>query len=186
MTVAHPVLLVIDVQQGFLEPSWGPSNNPGCEDNIRSLLGLWREREWPVVLVRHYSWEENSPLGPGSPGAEFQEGIAGKSDLLVTKSVNSAFYGTPDLHHWLTEEGYHHLVVCGITTNHCCETTARMAGNLGYQVTFVEDATRAFDAHHPDGTIISACDIARASCASLHGEFATVVSTAELVVSLQS
>jgi len=186
MTVAHPVLLVIDVQQGFLEPSWGPSSNPGCEDNIRSLLGLWREREWPVVLVRHHSREENSPLGPGSPGAEFQEGIAGKSNLLVTKSVNSAFYGTPDLHQWLTEEGYHHLVVCGITTNHCCETTARMAGNLGYQVTFVEDATRAFDAHHPDGTIISACDIARASCASLHGEFATVVSTAELVVSLES
>jgi nicotinamidase-related amidase len=61
-----------------------------------------------------------------------------------------------------------------------------MAGNLGYQVTFVEDATRAFDAHHPDGTIISAFDIARASCASLHGEFATVFSTAELVVSLQS
>jgi len=92
----------------------------------------------------------------------------------------------PSFAPWLPREGYHYLVVCGVTTNHCCATTAGMAGNLGYQVTFVEDATRAFDAHHSDGAIMSASDIAGASCASLNGEFAAAVSTAELVLSLQS
>ena len=65
--------------------------------------------------------------------------------VRVTKSVNSAFYGDPDLHAWLSERGIRELVICGIQTNMCVETTARMAGNLGYDVTVVLDATRTFD-----------------------------------------
>ena len=63
----------------------------------------------------------------------------------MTKNVNSAFYGDPDLHAWLAERGIGELVVCGIQTNMCVETTARMAGNLGYDVTVALDATRTFD-----------------------------------------
>jgi len=181
-----PVLIVIDVQQGFLNPQWGPTDNPEAEDNIRALLALWRGKEWPIVLVRHDSQQSGSPLAPGQPGNEFQADIDGPHDLLVTKSVNSAFYGEPDLHQWLRGQGHTHVVICGLTTNHCCETTTRMAGNLGYRVSFVSDATRTFDRVHPDGQVIGATDIARASAASLQGEFAEVTTTAELCASITS
>ena len=63
----------------------------------------------------------------------------------MTKDVNSAFYGDPDLHGWLQAGGIDAVAICGITTNHCCETTARMAGNLGYETWFALDATHTFD-----------------------------------------
>ena len=174
-------LLVVDVQKGFGDGHWGPTTNALCEDNIRALLGAWRSRGWPVVLVRHDSHETSSPLRPGQPGNAFMEGIDGPHDLLVVKSVNSAFYGEPDLDGWLRSRGLDDVVICGITTNHCCETTARMAGNLGYRVTFVVDATRTFDRAMPDGSVISAADLMRTTAANLHGEFADVVNTDEVV-----
>ena len=67
--------------------------------------------------------------------------------------------------------------MCGITTNHCCETTARIAGNQGYETYFVLDATHTFDRVGPDGITVSAEDLARATAASLHDEFATVITT---------
>ena len=70
------------------------------------------------------------------------------------------------------------IYICGITTNHCCETTARVGGNLGYDVRFVLDATHTFDRPDPSGEIVPADLIARVSATSLHGEFATVIDTA--------
>jgi nicotinamidase-related amidase len=95
----------------------------------------------------------------------------------VVKTVNSAFYGEPDLDRWLREAGIASVVICDITTNHCRETTARMAGNLGYDVTFVIDATHTFDRVGPDGRTVTAADLSRVTAASLHGEFATVSDT---------
>jgi nicotinamidase-related amidase len=107
--------------------------------------------------------------------------VSGEPDLLVTKTVNSAFLGTPDLNAWLREQDIDEVVVCGITTNQCCETTARMAGNLGFRTLFALDATHAFDRRALDGGVIQADEIRRVSAANLEGEFATVVSTATLV-----
>ena len=177
-------LIVVDVQQGFADPSWGARDNPDCEANISALLSAWRATGWPVVFVRHDSAEPGSTLAPGQPGNAFQALITGEPDLLVVKQTNSAFYGTPDLHAWLGEQRIGAAAVCGITTNHCCETTARMAGNLGYETTFVIDATHTFDRQGPDGTWLRAADLARATATSLHGEFATVVRTAELTAGL--
>lgn len=179
-----PALIVIDPQRGFADPVWGPRDNPAAEDNIRRLLDHWRSRGWPIVLVRHDSTSHASALRPGQPGNEFIEGIEGAHDLLVVKTVNSAFYGEPDLDRWLREAGIASVVICGITTNHCCETTARMAGNLGYDVTFVIDATHTFDRVGPDGRTVTAADLARASAASLHGEFAEVVRTEAVTESM--
>lgn len=178
---SKPVLIVIDVQKGFLEGSWGNSNNPQCENNIKRLLEEWRRNDLPIVLVRHDSTSPNSTLRPNQEGNEFQEGIYGKHDLLVTKSVNSAFYGTPDLNEWLKQNNFNELVICGITTNHCCETTARMAGNLGYSVKFVLDATRTFDFKDMNGNIVSAESVYQMSATNLHGEFAEVVKTSDLL-----
>lgn len=176
-----PVLIAIDVQNGFRDGYWGSSHNPDCEDNIRALLEHWRAQGWPIVLVRHDSASPTSPLRPGQPGNELQPGIDGKHDLYVTKTVNSAFYGEPDLHAWLASKGYSSLVICGITTNFCCETTARMAGNLGYEVDFVLDATRTFDHPALDGAMIPAEQMARVTAANLNGEFASVVTTADVL-----
>lgn len=177
-----PVLVVVDVQRGFDDRAyWGPRNNPACEDNIRALLAAWEQRGDPVVLVRHDSTEARSPLRPGQPGNELAEFLPAAPALTVSKTVNSAFYGAPDLHAWLQARGARTLVICGLTTNHCCETTARMAGNLGYDVRFAVDATATFDRRTPDGDTIAAADIARVTAANLHGEFATVCATAELV-----
>ena len=170
-----PALLVVDVQQGFDdEGHWGPRNNPDCEQNIGRLLEHWRAQDRPVVFIRHDSTEAGSPLHPGQPGNAFKPVISGEPDLLITKHTNSCFYGEPDLHGWLQERGIGDLVICGITTNHCCETTARMAGNLGYGVRFVLDATHTFARGD-----LTADQLAHATATNLDGEFATVVTTAD-------
>jgi nicotinamidase-related amidase len=175
-------LIVVDVQRGFDDPSWGRRNNPSCERNIGALIDAWRQKRRTIVFVRHDSLSPASPLAPGSRGNNFKDVITGKPDLLVTKHVNSAFYGEPDLDEWLRGRGISRAAICGITTDHCCETTARMAGNLGYAVLFVGDATHTFDRRAPDGSLMTADDLQRATETSLHGEFATVVATQDVVV----
>ena len=175
-------LLVVDVQRAFADAEyWGRRNNPECEANIAALIGAWRSAGRPLVYVRHDSAEPGSPLAPGTPGNEFQDVVTGEPDLLVTKQVNSAFYGDPDLHAWLRERDIGSFAVCGITTNHCVETTARMGANLGYDVLFAIDATHTFDRTGPDGEVMTADELARATATSLHDEFAAVVRTADLV-----
>lgn len=174
-------LVVVDVQRGFADPSWGRRDNPDCEANVARLLAAWRDRGDPVVFVRHDSTVPGSPLAPGTPGNGLQDVVSGEPDLLVTKSVNSSFHGTPDLDAWLRSRGIDAIAVCGITTNHCCETTARVGGNLGYDVAFVIDATHTFDRLGPDGDVVTAATLAHVTATNLHGEFATVVRTADLV-----
>lgn len=181
MISAERVLIVVDAQKAFADPAWGPRDNPDAEANIVRVIEAWRAAGQPVVLVRHDSVEPGSPLAPGAPGNAFHDGVDGRHELLVTKSVNSAFYGDPDLHAWLQSRGARHLTICGITTDHCCSTTARMAGNLGYDVDFVLDATHCHDRALPDGSVIPADQVARAAAASLHGEFATVITTEQAV-----
>jgi len=172
-------LIVVDAQVGFDDSLFGPRNNPRCEDNIRALLAHWRAAARPIVLVRHDSRSPDSPLAPGQPGNDFKPGVDGPHDLLVTKKTNSAFYGTPDLHEWLSTNGVTTVTICGITTDHCCSTTARMADNLGYAVDFVLDATHTHDRTDSAGQTVSADEVARINGASLAGEFARVISTAE-------
>jgi nicotinamidase-related amidase len=175
-------LVVIDVQVGFDDPMWGRRNNPGCEANVEVLIRSWRERGQPIIFVRHDANEgPDSPLAPGQPGNAFKPAVSGEPDLLITKQVHSAFYGRPNLDQWLRAREVAAVVICGITTDHCCETTARMAGDLGYQTFFALDATYAFDRRGPDGETVTADEIFRAAAASLHDEFAIVVTTAELI-----
>lgn len=179
---ASPALIVIDVQQGFADTAyWGARDNPDCENNIRALIAHWREREWPIVFVQHDSDNPASPLHPSSTGHTFASVITGDPDLLVRKRVNSSFYGTPDLDAWLRANEITQLVICGITTNHCCETTARMAGNLGYDTYFAIDATHTFERTGPDGVTVPAHVLSAITATNLDGEFATVRRTDALL-----
>ncbi|MFJ2746761.1 cysteine hydrolase family protein [Streptomyces sp. NPDC087297] len=178
-------LLVIDVQQGFDEESfWGPRNNPAAEDNIAALMDAWRAAGRPVVLVRHASVQPGSVLAADHPGHAFKDLVEKRREgaLVITKTVNSAFYGTPDLADWLTARGIGQLVLVGIQTNMCVETTARMAGNLGYDVLVPLDATHTFDLTGPQGLSLTADELATATAVNLQGGgFARVVTTADLL-----
>jgi nicotinamidase-related amidase len=174
-------LVVVDLQLGFEDPSFGARNNPNCEQNVARLIAAWRERHQPLVFVRHESRTADSPLAPGNPGNRFKPELQGEPDLLVTKHVHSAFYGQPDLDHWLQDHGVAAVAICGITTDHCCETTARMASDLGYATSFVLDATHTFDRITPAGEVVSADEVSRATAASLNREFATVLATDEIL-----
>jgi len=66
--LSRAALVVVDVQQGFDDPWWGPRNNVACDDNIAVLAGEWASRGRPVVHVRHDSAEPDSPLHPDKPG----------------------------------------------------------------------------------------------------------------------
>jgi nicotinamidase-related amidase len=175
-------LVVVDVQQGFDDPWWGRRNNPACDANIEALVRHWTRDGRPVVLVQHESLNPESPLHPEAPGHALKPYLQDVTPALrVTKTVNSSFHGSPDLDRWLRDEGVAGIVVCGITTNHCCETTARVGGNLGHDVLYALDATHTFDRRGPDGDVLTADELAMATAANLHGEFATVVTTAQLL-----
>lgn len=174
-------LLLIDVQQGLDHPRYGERNNPQAERRIAELLAAWRAGGRPVVHVQHVSLEPQSPLREGLPGNAFKVEAQPMGDEPVfRKHVNSAFIGT-GLEAHLRERGIDTLVVVGITTDHCVSSTVRMAGNLGFTVTVVEDATATFERRGPDGSHYSADLMHRITLASLHGEFATVRSAQEVL-----
>lgn len=183
----NAALIIIDVQRGFGDESWGPRNNPGFEENLNRLIGAWRQSNRPVVVVRHNSKSPASPLHPGQPGHDFTESVAAiEPDLLIEKVVNSAFHGTPDLQAWLDAEGIEQFVLAGIQTNMCVETTARVGGNLGYDVLVALDATHTFDLTGSDGTTLTADQLAAATAVNLSGgRFARVVTTAALDLAAQ-
>ena len=175
-------LMVVDVQMGFNDTGyWGERNNPNCELNIGDLIAAWRKQHWPVVFVKHNSTDERSPLHPNHPGNAFKPVMEGAPDLLVEKSTHSAFFGAPDVHGWLQEHGITSVAICGIQTNMCCESTARMASDLGYDVLFIIDATHTFDITPSDGQGIRARDVSRTTQLALDGNFARVVHTKELI-----
>ncbi len=182
----NAALIIVDVQKGFDDPRWGRRNNPQAESNIQRLLEAWRKSHMPVYYIQHCSKAPNSPLRPGTPGNEIKDIVAPLGEeLVIRKNVNSAFIGT-DLEPQLRRKGIETLVITGITTDHCVSTTARMGGNMGFDVYVVSDATSTFDRVGPDGTTYKAEVIHEVNLASLHNEFATVLNTDSLLERLRS
>jgi nicotinamidase-related amidase len=174
---ANAVLLIVDLQKGFDEPSWGRRSNPGMEAHVADLLGAWRATLRPVFHARHMSTSPTSPLRPGQAGNEFMPLTAPLAgEAVIEKRVNSCFIGT-SLEADLRRGGCDTLLTAGLTTNHCVSTTARMAGNLGFHTWVVSDATATFDRVGPDGVAHPAEQIQAIALSDLHGEFATVIDT---------
>ncbi|WP_078380585.1 cysteine hydrolase family protein [Sutcliffiella halmapala] len=179
-----PVLIVIDVQKGFNDPSWGTRNNPNAEEKMLQLLSSWRKHEYPIIHVQHVSQNPQSTLHPSHPGFSQKKGFEPQEDeYLIRKKVNSSFIGT-ELDSYLKNNGFETLVIVGLTTNHCVSTTARMAGNLGYRTFVCHDATACFNSVSYDGIHFEAEEVHRLALTSLHKEFAEVVSVKDVIKEL--
>lgn len=178
----NPALLVIDAQQGFDNSYWGQRNNSDAETRIAYLIDFWRSHQWPVIHIQHCSTEKGSPLHPDNPGNAFKpEAMPVNGEQVFQKTVNSAFIGT-GLESYLRSEQIDKLVVAGLTTDHCVSTSVRMAGNMGFDVILVSDATATFDRQDINGNHIPADEIHRIHLASLSGEFCQVQSTSEVCI----
>jgi nicotinamidase-related amidase len=181
-----PTLILIDVQRAFEDPGWGPRNNPEAEARMAEALAGWRAAGAPIVHVRHRSAEPGGLFVPGTPAFEFKAEAAPLADEpVIVKDVNSAFIGT-DLEARLREQGAETVALAGLTTDHCCSTTARMAGNLGFETWVLGDAMATFDRRAPDGEHIPAEAMHRTELASLHDEFAEVLDTGEALARLRA
>ncbi len=173
-----PALLLIDIQDGI---GWEGRNNPAAEQQAARLLAAWREAGRPVIHVRHLSTEPESLLRAELPGSAIKKEVEPlEGEPVVEKQVNSAFIGT-GLEERLREQGIERVVIAGLTSDHCVSATARMAGDLGFDVYVVADATATFARTGPDGEHLAAEQVHAVSLATLEGEFATVVRAEELL-----
>jgi len=177
-----PTLILIDCQQGFKDWNfWGGNrNNPSLEQNLQSLLELWRTNQWPVAHIVHHSQDPNSILRRDKSSGDIWPELTPKADEpVMVKRENSAFIGT-ELEVYLRRNNAKNLVLAGLTTNHCVSTTTRMAGNMGYDVQLVGDACATFDRIGPNGVTYDAQLIHEVCLSDLHGEFCQVVGICEL------
>ncbi|WP_122517518.1 cysteine hydrolase family protein [Pseudomonas viridiflava] len=174
-------LILIDMQQGINHPRLGRRNNPQAEARMSELLSAWREAERPVIHVRHFSTSPSSVFWPGQSGVEYQPAFVPQADEReLSKQVPDAFCGS-FLEMWLRSDGIRQMVIAGVVTNNSVESTARSGGNLGFEVIVAHDACFTFDQADFFGTPRSAEDVHAMSLANLHGEYATVLSTAQIL-----
>lgn len=174
-------LIIIDQQKGILHPRLGRRNNPQAEERIVELLAFWRRTGRPVIHVQHLSRSPDSVFWPGQSGVEFQERFLPLTgERLIQKQVPDAFCAT-GLESSLREAGIEQLVIVGVATHNSVESTARTAGNFGFATWVVEDACFTFDKADYFGHLHSAEGVHAMSLGNLHGEYATVVSSADIL-----
>lgn len=177
----NAALLIIDMQQGMNHPKLGRRNNPDAELQMQSLLAAWRQSQRPVVHVRHMSRSPDSVFWPGQPGCEFQEALQPLAhEPVLEKNVPDAFAAT-GLERWLHMRSIKQLVIVGVITNNSVESTARSAGNLGFDVIVAADACYTFDQTDLQGRLWAAEDMHALSLSNLAMDYARVVDTAEIL-----
>jgi nicotinamidase-related amidase len=180
-------LILVDIQQGFDNiPYWGGErNNPTAEVNARKLLDYWRANKLPLFHIQHCSTNPNSLLAESNPGNAHKEIVKPlPGEPVIKKSVNSSFIGT-DLQQQLDAGKIDTVVIVGLTSEHCVSTTARMAGNFGYNTFVIADATAAFAKTGINGEHYDAETIHLTALAQINDEFATVLNTDEVINALK-
>jgi nicotinamidase-related amidase len=178
-------LLVIDVQESFRQrvADWQATANPAVVERVGRLVAAARAAGHLVVWVQHV---EPGSAGVFDPDNGFVRPIdplqpADGEPLIRKTSINA--FTTTNLQQLLTVHGVRDVLVCGIRTEQCCETTARVASDLGYEVRFVLDATTTsgIDATAGLPALSGAEIMARTGAVLLAREFATIVTTDEVV-----
>jgi nicotinamidase-related amidase len=170
---ATPALLVIDVQQSFLHaPYWREDDVPVFREKLLKLIDAAATRGWPVVRILHE--ESTGHFAPASGLVTPMAWVPDTHDVVFRKQVHNAFTGT-SLEAWLRERGIGRVIVSGIRTEQCCETTARVASDLGFAVDYVTEATLTFPMIHAgSGSHYDAQDIKQRTELVLDGRFARI------------
>ena len=187
-------LIVIDVQESFRQqPQWAATSNPGVAGQVGRLVAAARAHGDLVVWVLHTEPGTGTVFDPAGGYVRLMDGLDPRPDEpVITKTSHNAFT-TTNLQQLLTARGITDLIVCGIRTEQCCETTARVASDLGYLVTFVTDATATSPIEHraaPPGRSVEEIladprtlpveDVITRTEYALAGRFATIRTVAEL------
>jgi nicotinamidase-related amidase len=129
----NATLILIDIQKAWDDPVWGHRNNQDAETHIVALLQAWRQTKRPLFHIQHISQKPDSLFQPGTPAIEIKDIVRPQNgERVIQKHAHSAFIGT-DLAERLRQADIQTLIITGFMTNHCVETTARMAGDLGFQ-----------------------------------------------------
>jgi nicotinamidase-related amidase len=178
-------LLVVDVQESFRSrPYFREAELPGFLANVQSLIDACAARGIAVVQVFHREPGEDAanPFSGASGQVRTMRGLTVRPDLIVHKEVHSALFGRSasgeTLERWLRAHGVGELLVTGIRTEQCCETTARHASDLGFQVRYVSDATLTFPMCTRGGREVSTQELRERTELVLEGRFARIVATA--------
>lgn len=192
--MARSALIVIDVQESFRrQPQWAATSNPGIVGQVNRLVAASRSAGDLIVWVMHSEPGTGTPFDPASGHVRLMDGLAAEpGEPVLIKTSHNAFT-TTNLQQRLTESGIRDVIVCGIRTEQCCETTARVAFDLGYRVTFVTDATATSPIEHRDAPpgramaeiladprTLPVADIISRTEYALAGRFAAIRTVAEL------
>jgi nicotinamidase-related amidase len=191
-------LVVIDVQESFrVRPLWAAVSNPAVVERVSVLVDAARAAGDLVVWVLHAEPGSGGDFDPVNGHVRLlSELVPATGEPILTKTSHNAFT-TTNLQQLLTQRGVTELTVCGLRTEQCVETTARVGSDLGYAVVFVTDATATFPIPHRDAPAgqtvaelladprtLSAEDVVTRTEYALAGRFATVRTVAELTGSL--
>jgi len=141
--VEQSALLVIDAQDSFkVGPRWAKRNNPAFEKNVSTLIEAYRAAHLPVVFFLHADSDE--AFSKDSPSFKLMDFLKPrKNEPVMIKNTRNCFTSTT-LQPYLIEKGVRRVSITGIQMEQCCETTARIAADLGYAVDFVTEATMTF------------------------------------------
>jgi nicotinamidase-related amidase len=141
--VEQSALLVIDAQDSFkVGPRWARRNNPGFEKNVGVLVEAYRAAHLPIVFFLHTDSDE--AFAKDSPSFKLMDFLKPRKDEpVMVKNTRNCFTSTT-LQPYLIEKGVRRVSITGIQMEQCCETTARIAADLGYAVDFVTEATMTF------------------------------------------
>ncbi|MBS1208943.1 MAG: putative isochorismatase hydrolase family protein [Proteobacteria bacterium] len=171
-------LIFIDVQESFRQrPFWSDAELPRFVDRASALLDGCSALGIPLVRIFHapFNAPADSPFAPGSPYVRcMSEFTSWEPAVTFRKAHHSALVGT-DLMPWLLQQEINRLIIAGIRTEQCCETTARHASDEGFSVDFVTEATLTFAMQHPlSGQTLSPATIYQHTETVLSGRFATL------------
>ncbi|MDF0531481.1 isochorismatase family protein [Tsukamurella sp. 8F] len=174
-------LLVIDVQQSFRErPTWAQVSNPDIADDVNALVAQARGRGDDVIWILHSEPGSDGVFDPDSGFvALVPELTPTVGEPVLVKTSRNAFT-TTRLGQILQQRGVGRVVISGIQTEQCCETTARVAADLGYDVVFVTEATATFPITRPDtGAVLPAAAVVERTEFALAGRFARIAGLAD-------